>query len=269
MVKKDLTLVRRPSIPYSPLVRLQGKTAIITGAGTGIGRACALAMAREGASVALVGRGREHLEDTAREAGGRALAIPADLAQKPDIDKIVATTATRFGRIDILLNNAGVLYPGTAESNTEEEWDRTFNVNVRSVWLLSRAVLPHMRQAGGGSIINISSVLGLVGARNRASYAASKGAVTLLAKCMALDHAPDNIRVNCICPAFIITELTDGALNQAPNREAEIAKRTSAHPIGRLGAPEDIAGMAVYLASDESAWVTGASFPVDGGYTAV
>jgi len=130
-------------------------------------------------------------------------------------------------------------------------------------------VLPYLRAAGGGSIINMSSVLGLVGAKNRAAYAASKGAVTILTRCMALDHAADRIRVNCICPAFVETELTQRMLQQLPDPEAERRRRISLHPIGRLGVPEDVASLAVYLASEESSWVTGAAFPVDGGFTAM
>ncbi|HEY1272265.1 MAG TPA: SDR family oxidoreductase, partial [Terriglobales bacterium] len=145
----------------------------------------------------------------------------------------------------------------------------TFNVNVRGLWLLSRAVLPAMRAAGGGSIINMASVLGINGARNRASYAPSKGAVVLLTKCMAIDHAADKIRVNCICPSFVETDLTAAILRDAPDPQAVRRERIAVHPIGRLGQPEDMAGLAVYLASDESAWVTGAVFPVDGGYLAV
>jgi NAD(P)-dependent dehydrogenase (short-subunit alcohol dehydrogenase family) len=129
-------------------------------------------------------------------------------------------------------------------------------------------VLPHMRKAGGGSIINMSSVLGLVGARNRAAYSASKGAVTMLTKCMALDHAADKIRVNCICPAFVETELTSDFITNAPDPAAALRDRINLHPIGRLGQPQDVAGMAIYLASDESSWVTGAAFTVDGGFTA-
>ncbi len=167
------------------------------------------------------------------------------------------------------MNNAGVLHIGTAEQITEAQWDQTFNVNVRSVWLFSRAVLPAMRAAGGGSIINIASTLGINGARNRAAYAPSKGAVVLLTKSMALDHGPENIRVNAICPSFIETELTAKVINDAPDPAAVRRDRIAAHPIGRLGKPEDVAAMAVYLASDESSWVTGAAFPVDGGYLAV
>lgn len=249
--------------------RLKDKTAIVTGAGSGIGRACAIALAREGAKVALVGRRRERLEAVAREIGGSALVLPADVSIQQEIDRVVEQTVSEFGGLSVLVNNAGVLHIGTAEQITEAQWDETFNVNVRGVWLLSRAVLPHLRQARGGSIINIASVLGINGAPNRASYAPSKGAVVLLTKCMAIDHGQENIRVNAICPSFVETDLTAEVISKAPNPAAVRKERTAVHPIGRLGQPEDIAGLAVYLASDESSWVTGAAFPVDGGYLAV
>src|SRR5206468_3362073 len=161
------------------------------------------------------------------------------------------------------------LVAGTAESHSEEEWDETFNTNVRGLWLFSRAAIPHMRNTGGGSIINISSVLGLVGAKNRVAYAASKGAVTLMTKAIALDHAHEQIRCNCICPGIVETEMVAKFITQAPDPEAARQQRTALHPLGRFGKPEDIAAAAVYLASDESLWVTGAAFPIDGGFTAV
>jgi NAD(P)-dependent dehydrogenase (short-subunit alcohol dehydrogenase family) len=249
--------------------RLRDKIAIITGAGSGIGRACARAFAREGARVALVGRRKDRLEDLAREIGESALVLPADVSKKEGIDHVVEHTVARFGGVNVLLNNAGVLHIGTAEEITEAQWDETFNINVRGLWLLSRAVLPAMRKAGGGSIINMASVLGINGVRNRATYAPSKGAVVLLTKCMAVDHGHENIRVNAICPSFVETDLTAEVIRKAANPEAVRKERTAVHPIGRLGQPEDIAGMAVYLASDESAWVTGAILAVDGGYLAV
>ncbi len=249
--------------------RLANKTALITGAGTGIGRAIALAYLREGARVALVGRRKEPLEAIAREAGDAVLVLTGDVSKQADIDHLLAETAARLGGVHVLVNNAGVLHIGTAEQITEAEWDETFAINVRGLWLLSRAVLPYMRKVGGGSIVNVASVLGINGARNRASYAPSKGAVILLTKCMAIDHGAENIRVNAICPSFIETDLTAEVIRKAPDPSAVRRERIGVHPIGRLGQPEDIAGLAVYLASDESSWVTGATMPVDGGYLAV
>jgi len=249
--------------------RLQNKIAIVTGAGSGIGRACAIALAREGAKVTLAGRRRDRLEEVAHEIGDSAFVAAADVSKSSAIDSVIQQTVECFGGINVLLNNAGVLHIGTAEQITEDQWDETFSVNVRGLWLLSRAILPHMRKAGGGSIINMASVLGINGARNRASYAPSKGAVVLLTKCMAIDHGHEHIRVNAICPSFVETDLTAAVVSKAPDPKTVRAERIAVHPIGRLGQPEDIAGLAVYLASDDSSWVTGAAFPVDGGYLAV
>lgn len=249
-------------------MRLKDKVALITGASAGIGRACAIAFAREGAKVALMARRREPLEEVAREIGEAALVVTGDVGDREQIGPAVEETVRHFGGLNVLVNNAGALIAGTAESQTEEEWDVTFAVNVKGLWLLSRAALPHMRKAGGGSIINLSSVLGVVGARNRIAYAASKGAVTLLTKSMALDHAYEQIRVNCICPGVVETELVADFVRNAPDPEVARKQRTALHPLGRFGQPEDIAACAVYLASDESSWVTGGTFPIDGGYTA-
>ena len=249
--------------------RLKNKIAIVTGAGSGIGRACALALVREGAHVVLVGRRKQRVEEVAAEAGASALALAADVSKKAEIENVIERTVAAFGEVNVLVNNAGILHPGTAEQVTEDQWDDTFNINVRGLWLLSRAVLPHIRKAGGGSIINIASVLGINGARDRAVYAASKGAIVLLTKCMAIDHGHENIRVNAVCPSFVETELTAGYLSKVPDPDRVRRQRIRVHPIGRLGQPEDMAGLIVYLASDESSWVTGAVFPVDGGYLAV
>lgn len=249
--------------------RLKNKIAVITGAGTGIGRAIALAFVREGAKIALVGRRKDLLETVAQEAGGLPLVLAGDVSQQRDIDRILAETAARFGGVNVLVNNAGILHIGTAEEITEDQWDETFNINVRGLWLLSRSVLPYMRKTGEGSIINVASVLGINGARKRAAYAASKGAVVLLTKCMSVDYGHENIRVNALCPSFVETDLTAKVIRKAPDPNAVRAERISVHPLGRLGQPGDMAGLAVFLASDESSWMTGAALPVDGGYLAV
>jgi NAD(P)-dependent dehydrogenase (short-subunit alcohol dehydrogenase family) len=249
--------------------RLKNKIALITGAGTGIGRAVALAFAGEGARIALAGRRKALLEAVANEIDGNSIVIEADVTKKLDIERAVEQTASHFGGLNTLVNNAGVLHVGTAEETTEEKWDETFNVNVRGLWRLSTAALPYLRRAGGGSIINIASVLGINGARNRAAYASSKGAVVLLTKCMAIDHGRENIRVNAICPGFVQTPLTEAVLSKAADPQAVRRDRVAVHPIGRLGQPEDVAGLAVFLASDQSAWITGSALPVDGGYLAV
>jgi len=249
--------------------RLKDKIAVITGAGTGIGRAIALTFAREGAKIALVGRRKELLQAVAEEVDGSPLVLAGDVSQQRDIDRILAATAAHFGGVNVLVNNAGILHIGTAEEITEEQWDETFNINVRGLWLLSRSVLPYMRKAGGGSVINVASVLGINGARKRAAYAPSKGAVVLLTKCMAVDYGHENIRVNALCPSFVETDLTAEVIRRAPDPRGVRAERISVHPLGRLGQPEDMAGLAVFLASDESSWMTGTALPVDGGYLAV
>ena len=251
-----------------PRMRLEGKSAIVTGAGSGIGRACATAMAKEGAHVALVGRRRELLDSLAHEIGSNALVCVGDVRNHEDIKRIVQQAGDKFGSLNVLLNSAGVLYPGTAETLTDDQWDRTFDVNVKAIWHMSRVVLPWYRKAGAGSIINISSVLALIGARNRVAYSASKGAVTMMTKSMAMDHAAEDIRVNCICPGIVETEMVAEVITSAPDPAEARRVREALHPMGRFGQPDDVAGLAVFLASDESKWMTGAAIPVDGGYTA-
>jgi len=245
-------------------MRLANRVALITGGGSGIGRAMALAFAREGAKVVIAGRRKDRLEKVVIEAGPNCLPVQADTGNAQDIARLVKTATDHFGNIQVLVNNAALLLAGTAESHTEDEWNQTFNVNVRGVWLLSRAVLPHMRAAGGGSIVNVASILGLVGARNRVAYSTSKGAILAMTRAMALDHAPEKIRVNCICPGIVDTEMV---AQFTPDENAR-RMREALHPLGRFGQPEEVAHLAVFLASEESAWVTGSAFPIDGGYTA-
>jgi NAD(P)-dependent dehydrogenase (short-subunit alcohol dehydrogenase family) len=248
------------------LMRLTGKVAIITGGGSGIGKAIALAFVREGAKVVIAGRDSKKLDRAAAEICGECLAVSADVSSASSVEKLVSATLGRFKQINILVNNAAVLLPGTAESLSEEDFDQTFDINVKGLWLLSRAVLPHMRASngGGGSIINIASVLSLLGARNRVAYSASKGAVMAMTKAMALDHAAENIRVNCIAPGIVATEMVE-KFNTDPSARRQ---REAMHPMGRFGQPEDIASAAVFLASDESRWTTGSVMTIDGGYSA-
>ena len=245
-------------------MRLSGKVAIITGGGSGIGKAIAMAFARDGAKVVIAGRDSKKLDRATVEIGADCHAVSSDISNAGSVNKLVSTTLDRFKQINILVNNAAVLLPGTAESISEADFDQTFAINVRGLWLLSRAVLPHMRAAGGGSIINIASVLSLVGARNRVAYSASKGAVMAMTKAMALDHAAENIRVNCICPGIVETEMVARFSTDENARKQRIAM----HPMGRFGQPQEVASAAVFLASDESGWTTGSVLTIDGGYSA-
>ncbi len=251
--------------------RLDDKFAFITGAGTGIGRACALQFAREGAAVALAGRRLGPLEDVARTisgAGGQAMAVVCDVTQRPGVEEALAEFVAHFGKINVVVNNAGAVVVADAEHTSDEHWDRIIATNLTGTFIVSRAALPLLRRSGGGSIVNIGSILGVVARKDRAAYCASKGGVTLLTKAMALDHAHENIRVNCICPTIVETELGMESIDAAPDPAAERRKRALEIPLGRMGRPEDVAHLAVYLASEESSWVTGAALPLDGGLTA-
>jgi len=253
------------------VTRLEGKVALITGGGTGIGRAIALAFAREGAKLAVAGRRKEKLNETIREMekqGGEGLAIVCDVAKAKDAAHAVRETVKNFSRLNVLVNNAGVLHASTIEGIAEEDWDRLMTINLKGPFLMCRAALPEFRKAGGGAIINVGSVLGLVAMKDRAAYCASKGGVTLLTKAMALDHAHENIRSNCICPSIVETELVQGLFAASEAGKALRKARIGQIPIGRMGRPEDVAELAVFLASDESSWLTGAAIPLDGGLSA-
>jgi NAD(P)-dependent dehydrogenase (short-subunit alcohol dehydrogenase family) len=245
-------------------MRLNGKVAIITGGGSGIGKAIAMAFVREGSQVVIAGRDSKKLTAAAAEIGGDCLTVSADVSSAGEVQKLVSAAVEKFKSINILVNNAAVLLPGTAESLTEEDFDQTMSINVRGLWLMSRGVLPHMRVGGGGSIVNIGSVLGLAGARNRVAYSASKGAVVAMTKAMALDHAAENIRVNCICPGIVATEM----VAKFSTDENARRQRVALHPMGRFGQPDEIASAAVFLGSDESGWTTGSVLTIDGGYSA-
>jgi NAD(P)-dependent dehydrogenase (short-subunit alcohol dehydrogenase family) len=267
--------------------RLAGKVALITGGGTGIGRAVALAFAREGARVAVAGRREEKLQEVVREiaergresggngegegggkVSGEGLAIICDVSKAADAGRAVRETAERFGALHVLVNNAGALNAATVEGIAEEEWDRIMTVNLKGPFLMSRAALPEFRKAGGGAIVNVGSILGLVAMKDRAAYCASKGGVTLLTKAMALDHAHENVRVNCICPSIVETELVKGLFDANEQGRALRDTRVASIPLGRMGRPADVAELAVFLASEESSWLTGAAIPLDGGLSA-
>ena len=251
--------------------RLSGKVALITGGGTGIGRACAILFAKEAARVAVVGRRKPPLDAVVREieaAGGEAFAATCDVADRQSAEAAVAVAAKRFGRLDILVNNAGAVVVATVEQTSDEEWSRLLSVNLTGTFFISRAALPELRKAGGGSIVNVGSILGLVSRKQRAAYSAAKAGVLGLTRAMALDHAHENIRVNCICPSIIETELGLQSMAKSPDPESERKHRAAEIPLERLGKPEDVAQMALFLASNASAWVTGAALPLDGGLTA-
>jgi meso-butanediol dehydrogenase/(S,S)-butanediol dehydrogenase/diacetyl reductase len=253
------------------VTRLSGKAAIVTGAGTGIGRAITVALAREGAKVAVASRRRERLEEVAqviRQAGGEAIATVCDVANEADTQRAVQEAEHAFGYVNVLVNNAGALSVSTAESISVADWDRLMATNLKGPFLMSRAVLPAMRRAGGGSIVNVGSILGLIGMKDRAAYCASKGGVTMLTKAMALDHAHEKTRVNCICPAIVETDLIRELFSKTEEGQRVREGRLATLPLGRFGKPDDVAELAVFLASEESSWMTGTAIPIDGGLSA-
>jgi NAD(P)-dependent dehydrogenase (short-subunit alcohol dehydrogenase family) len=248
-------------------VRLADKIAIVTGGAQGIGRAIAEMFARERAAVVVADiqtNLAQAVAGTINEAGGRAVAHAADVTQAADVTSLVEACVRSFGRIDILVNNAGLLRDGDVVDTDEATWDLVISANLKSVFLCSRAAIPHMRRQGGGVILNISSSAGWVaGPRGAAAYAASKFGVTGLTKAMACDHLADSIRVNAICPGPTDTPLLH--LARPGERWRALQDRL---PSKRLGLPEEVAAAAVFLCSDEASAVTGVAFPVDQGYTA-
>jgi NAD(P)-dependent dehydrogenase (short-subunit alcohol dehydrogenase family) len=246
---------------------LAGKVALITGAASGIGRAAAILFGREGAAIAITDinkRGEDVAEEIVRS-GAHAFFEHADATQAADCHRVVERTLREFGGIHVLFNNAGIMRRASVVELSEEDWDRVMSVNVKSIFLMSRQVIPTMAKAGGGSIINTASGWGIAGGPRAAVYCASKGAVVLLTKAMAIDHGPQNIRVNCICPGDTDTGMLRNEAQQLGEREDLFLAQSARRPLGRIGQPEEIAQAALYLASDASSFVTGTALVVDGG----
>jgi NAD(P)-dependent dehydrogenase (short-subunit alcohol dehydrogenase family) len=249
-------------------MQLAGKVALITGGASGIGRATALLFAREGAAIALAdvnASAGQRVADEIIQSGGSAFFELVDVTRAADCHRLVESAIREFGRIDILFNNAGVIRRATVLELREEDWDRVMAVNVKSIYLLSREVIPHMQRAGGGTIVNTASGWGLAGGAKAAVYCASKGAVVLLTKAMAIDHGPQKIRVNCICPGDTDTGMLREEAQQLGEENGRFLAQSAKRPLGRVGTPEEIAQAVLYLASDASSFVTGAALVVDGG----
>ncbi|NWG34475.1 MAG: glucose 1-dehydrogenase [Chloroflexi bacterium] len=256
-------------------MKLKGKVAIITGATSGIGRATARLFADEGADLVVTGRRVELGKAVAEEIGQkgvRCVFIQADHSHADDCSRVVERTLAEFGRVDILFNNAGIVTSGTAETTSEEVWHETMALNVTGVWRMSKLVLPHMKKQGGGVIVNNGSDWSVVAGRDAFPYVASKGAVALMTKAMALDFARENIRVNAVCPGdtFVDRWLEKGYFEYSDPVSLEQAIKDASDyiPMGRFGKPEEIARAVLFLASDDSSFVTGHLLLVDGGNTA-
>lgn len=241
------------------------RRAIVTGGASGIGRATAVLLAAEGARVAVADLDERGARAVAQACGPGALSLDVDVAVAEDCRRAVERAAETFGGLDVLVNNAGVIRRADVVETTEEEWDRVMAVNVRSVYLMSRFAIPVMVAGGGGAIVNTGSGWGLKGGARAASYCASKGAVVNLTRAMAIDHGPQDVRVNCVCPGDTDTAMLRSEAEQMGEAEGSFLVDAAARPLGRIGTPEDIARAIVYLASDAAAFVTGSVLVVDGG----
>lgn len=251
--------------------RFEGKAVIVTGGGSGIGKATAERFMEEGARVAILDisekKGRAAVADLKRK-GYDPLLFVGDVSKSADVKRMVRSALKKLGRIDVVFNNAGILVEGTVEDVSEKDWDRIMEINVKGVFLVSKEVMPVMLRQKKGAIVNNASCSGLVGDRNAIAYNTSKGAVVLMTKCLALDYALKNIRVNCVCPGEIETPMFH---QEARSRNMPIDKYRKilceCHPIGRLGDPREVADAVLFLASDDASFITGTAFSVDGGYT--
>lgn len=247
---------------------LKGKTAIITGGGTGIGRATAILFAKEGANVTIFGRRKEKLEEIKKIIKGEykkdVLAVSGNVADVDDTKRLVNETIKKYGKVNVLVNNAGIFSGSSIHETDISEWDEVMDINLKGAFLVTREVVPYMLKNKGGSIINIASMLGLVAIPCAPAYNSSKGGLAMFTKSIAIEYANENIRANCICPGLVETPMTEDYMSNKELMKEVIRD----YPMGRFGKPEDIAYPCLFFASDWSSWITGTILPVDGGYTA-
>lgn len=252
--------------------RFTDRVVLVTGGNSGIGRATAVQFAASGASVVIAARNTDASQAVVTEiesVGGSAHAVACDVTKSADCDAAVEACLNRYGGLDILFNNAGIIFrEKSALDTTDEQWEQTIAVNTTGTFLMSRAAVAVMVARGGGVIVNNASYFGLVGGRGAAAYSASKGAVVLLTKAMALDHARDGVRVNCVCAGSVDTPMLRGEMEEMGGVDAVRHLFEDKHPLGRIAAPEEIAAAVLFLASDDAGFITGAALPVDGGITA-
>ena len=245
-------------------MKLKGKSAIVTGGGSGIGLACTKLFSNEGANVAIFGRRKDKLNATAKEVGRQTLAVTGDLMVNNDLDSLVSKTLQAFGKIDIVVNNGGIFTGSPIHETNDNDWDTIMNTNLRSAFQLTKRVLPHMIEHKTGGFVHISSIAGLIAIPGVAAYNVSKGALLQFNRSISVEYGALGIRSNAVCPGLVRTEMTEELM-----KDKKLMQEWSKdYPIGRFGVPEDIASACLYLASDESSFVTGVALPVDGGFTA-
>lgn len=249
-------------------MRLQDKVCLITGAGSGIGRETALLFAANGAKLGLGDVNSDGLTETAariRELKGEVVTTVGSVCDESDSSQMVNDTVDKYGQLDVLFNNAGIGHVGALHETESDDWDRVLDVNLKGVYWMSKQAVQQMMEQGNGNIINMSSCIAMIGLKQRAAYASAKSAILGLSRCMAVDYVEYGIRVNALCPGTIHTPFVDAWLQQAPDPEAALRNAEKRQILGRLGKPEEVAQAALYLASDESAFMTGTAFSLDGG----